>query len=132
MSILWIYYRVKAIKDEYDESVAFIHSKNFTNVVDFETKGAMYSILRDNFKNAIEQECNNIEIGCNIMIDICYSDKNSKDLLWDMFGEQIIKNLIANGYNKLRFPIKDEEGDITFKGIKFRMEEVDANGINWK
>lgn len=127
-----LYNRVKAIKDEYDESVAFIHSKNFTNVVDFETKGAMYSILRDNFKNAIEQECNNIEIGCNIMIDICYSDNKAKTLLWDIFGEQIIKNLIANGYDKLRFPIKDEDGDITFKGIKFRMEEVDANGINWK
>ena len=66
------------------------------------------------------------------MIDICYSDNKAKTLLWDIFGEQIIKNLIANGYDKLRFPIKDEDGDITFKGMKFRMEEVDANGINWK
>lgn len=127
-----LYNKVKAIKDEYDENVAFIHGKNFSDVVDFETKGVMYSMLRDSFKAKIEQECLDSEVGCNIMLDICYKDNKAKTLLWDMYGEQLIKNLIANGYNKLRFPKKDEDGDITFKGIKFTMCEVDANGINWE
>ena len=55
----------------------------------------------------------------------------SKDLLWEMCGEQLIKNLIRNGYDKLSFPTKSENGDFTFKGIQFEMGEVDANEINW-
>ena len=73
-----------------------------------------------------------MQVATNVLVDICYADNKSKDLLWELCAEQMIKNLIANGYDKLHFPIKDEDGDITFKGIKFRMEEVDANGINWK
>ena len=127
-----MYNRVKKLKEEYDNDVHIILQNMNKGYLDVENKTSINLMLREQFKDKIIDQCNTIEECCNIMIDICYSDKNSKDLLWDMFGEQIIKNLIANGYDKLRFPTKDEDGDIIFKGIKFRMEEVDANGINWK
>ena len=127
-----MYNRVKKLKEEYDNDVHIILQNMNKGYLDVENKTSINLMLREQFKDKIIDQCNTIEECCNIMIDICYSDKNSKDLLWDMFGEQIIKNLIANGYDKLRFPTKNEDGDIIFKGIKFRMEEVDANGINWK
>ena len=127
-----MYNRVKKLKEEYDNDVHIILQNMNKGYLDVENKTSINLMLREQFKDKIIDQCNTIEECCNIMIDICYSDKNSKDLLWDMFGEQIIKNLIANGYDKLRFPTKNEDGDIIFKGIKFRMEEVDANGIKWK
>ena len=127
-----LYNRVKALKDQYDEELQVIVKNNKSGYLDDENKASINYFLKQMFINAIEEECGNNEVGCNIMIDICYSDNKAKTLLWEMYAEQMIKNLIANGYDKLRFPTKDEEGDITFKGIKFKMEEVDANGINWK
>ena len=127
-----LYNRVKQLKETYENDLQVIIKNNKNGYLDDESKATINIMLKDGFKEDIIFECGNIEIGCNVMIDVFYSDNNSKNLLWELFGEQIIKNLIANGYDKLRFPIKDEEGDITFKGIKFRMEEVDANGINWK
>ena len=99
--------------------------------LDDEAKATINTLLRETFKSRIEEECGNLELGCNVMVDICYSDNKAKTLLWDMFGDQIIKNMISNGYDKLHFPMKDDDGDITFKGMKFTMCEVDANGINW-
>lgn len=127
-----LFNRVKALKETYENDLQVIIKNNKNGYLDDESKATINIMLKEGFKEDIIFECGNIEIGCNVMIDVFYSDNNSKNLLWELFGEQIIRNLIANGYNKLRFPIKDEEGDITFKGIKFRMEEVDANGINWK
>lgn len=127
-----LYNRVKALKDEYDNDVHVILVNANKGYLDVESKTSINLLLRERFKEEIIQQCETVEKCCNIMIDICYADNKSKDLLWDMFGEQIIKNMIANGYNKLHFPIKDEDGDFYFKGMKFKMQEVDANGLNWE
>ena len=119
---------------------SFIHSKMMDVLVKASRESFMdgdsfdmaSKMLQEDLIYDILVECKTIQVATNVLVDICYADNKSKDLLWELCAEQMIKNLIANGYDKLRFPIKDEDGDIIFKGIKFRMEEVDANGINWK
>lgn len=125
-----LYNKVKALKDEYDNDLQIVIKNSTRGHLDDETKASINLMLRDTFKTQIEEVCGGSEVGCNVMVDICYSDNKSKNLLWDMFGEQIIKNMIANGYDKLHFPMKDENGDFEFRGMKFKMCEVEANGIN--
>lgn len=126
-----LYNKIKALKDEYDNDLQVVIKNTMRGYLDDESKATINTLLRETFKSRIEEECGNLELGCNVMVDICYSDNKAKTLLWDMFGDQIIRNMISNGYDKLHFPMKDDDGDITFKGMKFTMCEVDANGINW-
>lgn len=68
--------------------------------------------------------CNNEKVLTNILLEICYNSNNSKSMVWDICGEQIVENLLEkNGYT-LRFPKKDLNGDIEFNGDRFSVIEV--------
>ena len=87
--------------------------------------------LTEEFVAKVYEVCGSEDVACNVLVDICYKDNKSKQLLWDCCAEQLIKNMIANGYDTLHYPTKSEDGDIEYKGQKFEMREVDANEINW-
>ena len=64
---------------------------------------------------------------CDIVIDLCYSSNNSKQFAWDMCGEQIVHNLLERHNNRLSYPERCGDGDILFKGEKFRMVIQEVN-----
>ena len=64
---------------------------------------------------------------CDIVIDLCYSSNNSKQFAWDICGEQIVQNLLERHNNRLAYPERCEDGDILFKGEKFRMVIQEVN-----
>lgn len=77
------------------------------------------------FKEKAVDICSNVETLCNIVVDLCYKKSNkSKQFAWELCGEQMINNLLKQRGYKLSFPTRDEDGDIEFKGMKFKMEEV--------
>ena len=127
-----LFNKVKTLREEYSKMMDVLAKASKESFMDGDSFDMASKMLQEDLIYDILVECKTIQVATNVLVDICYADNKSKDLLWELCAEQMIKNLIANGYDKLHFPIKDEEGDITFKGIKFRMEEVDANGINWK
>lgn len=127
-----LYNKVKAYREEYSSMMDVLVKASKESYMDGDSFDMASKILQEELIYNILTECKTIQIATNVLVDICYADNKSKDLLWELCTEQMIKNLIANGYNKLHFPKKDENGDITFKGIKFTMCEVDANGINWE
>jgi hypothetical protein len=127
-----MYNKVEKLREEYKEALQTTIKSDRRKYVDQETQAIINKILLDNFKEQTIEVCGTIEVATNVLIDICYKDNKSKDLLWELCSEQLIRNLINNGYNKIHFPIKAENGDFYFKGDKFKMEEVDANGINWE
>ena len=127
-----LYNKVKILREEYSKMMDVLAKASKESFMDGDSFDTASKMLQEDLIYDILVECKTIQVATNVLVDICYADNKSKDLLWELCAEQMIKNLIANGYDKLHFPIKDEDGDITFKGIKFRMEEVDANGINWK
>ena len=127
-----MYNKVAELREEYNNSLQTVIKKDKRQYIDKETQAIINKILFDNFKEQVIEVCNTVEVACNVLVDLCYRDSKSKDLLWELCGEQLIKNLIKNGFNKIHFPIHDDNGDITFKGMKFKMEEVNANGFNWE
>ena len=88
------------------------------------------AILFNEFKNATTAIIKNRDVLCNIIVDLCYSNDNSKTFAWNLVGDVMIKNMINNTGNNIKFPMKSESGDISYCGDLFSMVEVDINENN--
>lgn len=82
-------------------------------------------IIKDSFKVKCLELCSNEDELCNILIDICYSSNNRKSFVWEMCGDQIIKNLLDKNDNKVFYITKDDDGDIEYKGYMFSKIFID-------
>ena len=128
-----MYNKVKKLREEYGEQIkAIIVDTSKTKGVDTESANQQFATTNEEFVGLTIEVCGDIKTACNVLVDLCYSDNKSKDLLWECCGEQLIKNMIDNGYTTLHYPEKVEnDGEFTFKGFNFEMKEVDTNGFNW-
>lgn len=126
-----IYNRIKKLKKKYDEDVQQSIKSMVVGVKTNETSYEMQDarkILKEHFVKKAYDICPNTEELCNIMVDLCYSEKNSgksKQFAWDIVGEQMIENLLNNNGRKAYFPMKDENGELTYKGLNFIVKEID-------
>jgi hypothetical protein len=113
-----------AIKQLYDE-----HNKNMQlflkgikkNDSSKEERDVFTSQLTEEFSNACSVVCPNSEVLANILVDICYTSNKNKSFAWDIAGEQIFNNVLKKSGFIIRYPIKDENGDIEFCGNKFSL-----------
>lgn len=75
--------------------------------------------LAEQFRRDCEQICVIPERLCDILLKLCYSAEHSKKFVWDMCGEQIVKNLLdRNG--KYSYLARDDSGDIEYGGNRYR------------
>lgn len=78
------------------------------------------SVLVENYRRKCIQICpNEIEL-CDILLDICYTKSGSKKFVWDMCGEQIVRNLLAFKDNQYTFCVKDDLGGIEYGGKRYK------------
>lgn len=126
-----IYNRIKKLKEDYDDSVQHSIKSTVTGIKTNETSYEMQDarkVLGEHFVKKAYDICPNTEDLCNILVDLCYSEKNSgksKQFAWDIVGEQMIENLLNNSNRKLSFPTKDEDGELTYKGLNFTVKEIE-------
>lgn len=81
-------------------------------------------LIKANFVKECYSVCSSADELCNIVVDICYSTKNSKAFAWEMCGDQIIKNLLEKNDYKVKYLTRDDEGDIEYSGYKFSVGYV--------
>lgn len=118
-----------AIEELYREYICTIRNikKSYAVKNDNSSEDDMASDLflaKELLKEKCLSVCNNEKVLTNILLEICYNSNNSKSMVWDICGEQIVENLLEkNGYT-LRFPKKDLNGDIEFNGDRFSVIEV--------
>jgi hypothetical protein len=98
------------------------------NDSDKEDRTVFAAQLISAFSDACFAVCPNIEVLTNIVVDICYSSQKSKSFAWDVVGEQIFKNVLQKNNNVIKYPIKDDNGDIEFCGNKFSLYEQKIGG----
>lgn len=77
--------------------------------------------MANKFKDDLMEVCNNEEVLCNILIDVCYGSSKSRYVVWSVCGEQIIRNLLQRKSGQISYPIQSVEGEFEFKGIPFAM-----------
>lgn len=126
-----IYNRIEKLKKEYDDSVQYSIKSTVVGIKTNETSYEMQDarkVLKEHFIKKVYDICPNTEDLCNILVDLCYSEKNSeksKQFAWDIVGEQMIENLLNNSNRKLSFPTKDDNGELTYKGLNFTVKEIE-------
>ena len=81
----------------------------------------MYETLRNELKSIIP----NTKELTNIMIDMAYRTKKiSVIYLWNMFGVEILDNMLINSNYKIKYPVlNEEEKEFEYEGYGFKMEE---------
>jgi hypothetical protein len=106
----------KQYLDEYQRFV--IKSKQ--SKMDTDEVSIFKTMLIENYRRKCVEICpNEIEL-CDILIDLCYSKSTSKKFVWDISGEQIVKNLLSYKDNQYTFCVKDDSGDIVYSGKRYR------------
>ncbi|SHO53683.1 hypothetical protein [Anaerocolumna xylanovorans] len=87
------------------------------------------NILMQNFMQKCLTACPDDNVLTNIVLDICYSSKKSKQFAWDICGRTIIENLLKQNDYMIWYPKESDEGDIEFNGKKFIMKN---KKLEWK
>lgn len=77
------------------------------------------SIMVREFKLECLKVCSNSSLLCDIILDICYCRNGSKQFAWDICGDEIIENLLANNGRTICYPVISDDGDIEFCGKRF-------------
>jgi hypothetical protein len=122
------YDAVAALYDEYNKSMQLFLKGEKNNDSDKEDRTVFAAQLISAFSDACFAVCQNIEALTNIVVDICYSSQKSKSFAWDVVGEQIFKNVLQKNNNVIKYPVKDDNGDIEFCGNKFSLYEQKIGG----
>ena len=73
------------------------------------------------FKEKALEICTNEEELCNISVDLCYTNTESKLFTWSISGAQIIKNLLSKNNNNIQYPIQDDNGNIEWLGSRYTL-----------
>jgi hypothetical protein len=119
----------KQIEDLYKEYMHTIRNikKSYTKRNDNTANDDMIADLflaKETWKEKCLSVCSNEKVLTNILLEICYNSGNSKMMVWDICGEQIIDNLLEKNGRVFQFPTKDVCGDVEFDGDKFSIMEV--------
>ena len=89
--------------------------------VDEDDLASAVSSMREEFIRECDAVCQNSEILCDIMLDLCYCRSSSKRFAWDICGDMIIKNLLKNNDWVISAPVADPDGDIEYSGSKYKV-----------
>lgn len=120
-----LFNKIAKLKEEYDKTVrSSIIVSNKNRDSSYDTQEAIANRVAT-FKEECMAICSNEDTLCNIVVDLCYKKSNkSKQFAWELCGEKMVENLLMHHNYKISYPIKDENGDIEFRGQKFKMEEL--------
>ena len=79
------------------------------------------------FRRECEEICANSMKLCDTLLKLCYSNDKSKRFVWNMCGDQIVRNLL-NKNQRYSYFVMDNNGDIEYRGEKFTKITVDIRG----
>lgn len=117
------YNKIENIYEEYKNEVQqyMMTAKDLKK----EDKKEKRNVFINKFKQKVYNVCSNEYALSNILIDMCYSDNNSKQFVWDICGKTIIEILLSKNNNKIHYPIivEDEDFDFIWNGKKYKMIE---------
>ena len=118
-----MYKKIEEVKKEYDKMTQKSISED--KRMDSYERETIKKTQADVFKQQCIDICKDENKLCNIIVDMCYNNKkSSKQFAWMLCGDTMINNLLRHNNNIIKYPIQSEDGDITYKGLTFKMEEL--------
>ena len=124
------YSEIKFLCEHYLIDLKSLNSKKVNNEEErkllLEDKSRLLEVLIED----ITSICPNQESLCDILLDICYSTKISKSIVWDICGDQIIENMLKKHDNMLTYPERCLETGFYCCGTKFINKTIKIGGEN--
>lgn len=103
----------------------FVVFRTYERVDDYDAV-AYVDELRVEFERECDIVCPHHRTQCDILLDLCYTKMYSKKFAWEMCGDQMITNLFERNGGKITYLTLDDDGVVKFRGMRFRIEEMDA------
>ena len=76
------------------------------------------------FRSECSRVCTNSDDLCDVILDMCYTKENSKQFVWDVVGDVLLKRLANKDRTVIHYPIKtDDMGEFMYAGNYFNMAE---------
>lgn len=122
------YEAVKQLYDEYNKNMQLFLKQQKQNDFGDDEVGFDVMHLKDIFIDECIKACPNLEVLANIVVDLCYTSSKNKTFAWDVAGEQIFNNVLKNNGYIIKYPVKDENGDIEFNGNKYSLYTQQIGG----
>ena len=122
------YNEIKQLYDEYNKNMQLFLKQQKKNDLGDDEVGFDITHLKNVFLNECSNACPNSEALANIVVDICYTSSKNKTFAWDIAGEQIFANVLKNSGGLIRYPVKDDNGDIEFCGKRFSLHTQQIGG----
>lgn len=91
--------------------------------IDSDESTLQKDLMKQRFRVACYSIVPNEHQLCNILLDICYQSTNSKQFVWDIAGNVIIKNLLDKNNHTIKYVEHDENGNIEYCGERFSERE---------
>lgn len=122
------YEAVKQLYNEYNKGMQIFLKRKKQNDFGDDEVGFDVVRLKDVFVSECAKVCPDIRVLSNIVVDLCYTSNKNKTFAWDVAGEQIFKNVLQNNGYIIKYPVKDDNGDIEFGGNKFSLHTQQIGG----
>lgn len=119
-----LYDKIKKIYNDYKLALSNYSRLSKKQRIKSDEKNMMRYVMKNTFKQACCLICPNEDILCNIVLDMCYTNNNSKQFAWDICGDVFIKNLLVLNKCIINYPTLSEDGDIYFNGQNFKMDKA--------
>ena len=124
------YFEIKSLCEHYLMDLKNLNSRKVNNEEErkllLEDKNRLLEVLIED----ISSICSNKESLCDILLDICYTGKMSKSIVWDVCGDQIIENMLKRHNHILTYPEKCSEAEFSCCGTKFISKTIKIGGEN--
>ena len=122
------YFEIKSLCEHYLMDLKNLNSRKTNNEEERKILLADKDRLLEVLIEDISSICPNQESLCDILLDICYTGKMSKSIVWDVCGDQIIENMLKKHDNMLTYPEKCSESEFSCCGAKFVSKTIKIGG----
>ncbi len=117
------YQKIAKIKTDYDHCVKAYQKLAHRQRLDQEEVRRNKMLMLMDYQSKCEIVCPNEKELCDILIDLCYASTGSKQFVWDLCGEIIIKNLLEKNNYLIHYPaLVPSQGEFEYGGEQFVMK----------
>lgn len=114
-----MYNCIHRLYDDYSKRIrSYAVFASYERVDEYDSYFKMQEI-REDFIRECAKACPNKKVLCDIVLDICYTRTASKRFAWDICGSEIIHNLLAKNNEMIYYPVRNDDGGITYCGERF-------------
>lgn len=88
--------------------------------------------LREELRADILDLCSDKKVAINSLINVAYEKRKNNTLtgiVWDLFGQEIIENLLEKNNYWVQIPVQDEHGDKVYRGKRFTIVEKQIRNL---